>query len=628
MSYVKCTALVLLALVSLVCGGRAYATPCAGLSAITGRDTVCAGDFINLSDSTSGGTWSSSDTTRAIVNPYTGMVTGVYGGSATITYTLSPGCFVTKLMVVNALLPIIGDTAVCAGSTTIFSDLTPGGTWTSNNLGVATVGPGTGIGYGVASGITVITYTLPNGCNRKQTLEVYGLPLNYYVFGGGIYCEGTAGVTIGLDGSDTGINYKLYRNDTAVGDSLNGTGSAIFFGPIAIPGLYRIIAFNIHTGCSKQMSNVATVGITPANVPHVSILSSTGNDTVCILAAATFTAVPVNGGPSPSYNWYVNGASAGSGPTYSYAPNNGDELSVVLHSTAVCALPGSVDTFITIATIPRQTPSVSISVFPSDTVCLYIPVSLVATPAYGGPSPTYRWIKNGLTAAIAPTYSYLPGTGDNILAVIYSDYQCLLVDSAYSNNVNITVQPLLVPTVSIAAHPGTTIGLGQYDTLAVTVINGGSQVHYQWEINSTAVPGATDDTFVSNGFADQDTVTCVVSSVDFCGGQPFYVSLVITDTLVHTLGTLNASGGSDVRLVPNPNNGTFTIDGLLSGGAKEAVVEIADVLGRVVYHEVVPLQKGQLRTGVRMDGGLAGGVYIVRISSGDAVFLKKIVLER
>ncbi len=602
--------------------------PCAGLAPITGHDTVCAGNYVNLYDSTAGGTWSSSDTSKAIVNPATGLVTGILGGSTTITYATSPGCFVTKVIVVNALFPVIGDTSVCAGSTAFFSDLTIGGTWTSNNTSVVSINPASGVAYGVASGITVITYTLANGCHREKTVQVHGLPLNYYVFGGGIYCEGTGGVTIGLDGSDTGVCYKLYRNDTATNDSLFGSGGAIFFGSVTIPGSYTIVGMNVHTGCSKQMSNVAIVGTIPAVVPAVSIISSTGNDTVCIASAATYTAIPVNGGPTPSYHWFVNGASAGTGNTYSYVPNSGDVLYVLMTSTAVCALPGTGDASLLITTIPRVTPSVTLSVAPSDTVCLYTPVTFVTAPTYGGPSPTYRWMKNGITAAIAPSYSYMPANGDFIIAVLFSDYQCLLVDSIYSNPVNITVQPLLIPTVSIAAHPGTTIGIGQYDTLVTTVINGGTHINYQWQINSTIITGATTDTFISNTIADQDTVTCVVTSPEFCGGQPEIVSLVITDTLIPVVGVAGLQDGASVRIMPNPNNGTFSIYGTFPVSESQAEIVITNVVGQRVFYSVTPMQKGMLNTNLHLDDELANSVYIVRVSAGETSVVTRLAVSR
>ena len=627
------TYLLLIATVFLCIGPlsnvMAQPTPCGGLASISGADTACAGAITLLTDSTGGGSWSSSDTALATIDA-SGVLTGVLGGNATITYQLSPGCFVTKHIVVNALLPIHGDTAVCVAAAVYLSDLTTGGSWTSSNVSVATINATTGAAVGVASGNTIITYSLANGCIRKLTLVVNPLPLNYYVFGGGNYCAGTAGATIGLNGSDLDINYELFKNDTGFVDSLHGTGSAIFYGPYADSGNYTIIAVNTITGCSKQMSGVAVIGITPLNIPHVSIHSATG-DTVCVLASATFTVVPVNGGATPYYQWYVNGTAMGTATptdTFSYLPTSGDVVSVTLYSDAVCAIPNTADTSVTVTILPKQTPSVSLSVAPSDSVCEFIPVTLIASPIWGGPSPTYRWIKNGITAVIAPSYSYLPANGDNIICVLYSDYQCLNADTVYStNNINLTVLPLLVPTVTVTARPGTTIGVGERDTVVAHVINGGTALSYQWEIDGIAVPGATSDTFVSNAFANQDTVTCVVTSLNFCGGLPASAYVVITDTMT-TTGITGTALGNEMKIFPNPSSGSFTITGEFFATTGEAEIEITDRPGQSIYKSNVPLYNGRLKAVMDIGDKIAPGIYIVRFSAAGFSSVARLFITR
>ena len=64
-------------------------------SMITGPDTMCAGSIVVLSDSVSGGIWSSAYPGRATVDSLDGEVTGVIG-NATIIYTLSTGCSIDK----------------------------------------------------------------------------------------------------------------------------------------------------------------------------------------------------------------------------------------------------------------------------------------------------------------------------------------------------------------------------------------------------------------------------------------------------------------------------------------------------------------------------------------------------
>ena len=133
---------------------------------INGLSSVCQGATITLSDTSTGGTWTSSNISIASINSTTGIVTGVAGGFTTITYTLtSAACgYVTKSITVNALPGAIAGTLTTAvGASTTLSDAVSGGTWSSSNLAVATVNTTTGVVGGVAAGTTKITYTIPCG---------------------------------------------------------------------------------------------------------------------------------------------------------------------------------------------------------------------------------------------------------------------------------------------------------------------------------------------------------------------------------------------------------------------------------------------------------------------------------
>ena len=596
--------------------------PCSTPAVINGPDTLCAGTTITVSDITTGGTWSSSNTLIATIGSLNGMIAGVSGGTATITYMVAGGCDV------KPILPINGTMQICVGSSGMFSDLSVGGTWTSSNTTVATINSSTGAEDGIASGSSMITYTIPNGCSMRVLATVNPLPVNNYVFGGGYFCAGTPGATIGLDGSDTGINYLLYNGTTLV-DSQYGNGNALYYGPYATAGTYQIYGVNIVTGCLNRMSGEAIIGVIPDNVPFVSISTAVG-DTVCIAASTTFTATPVNAGGSPTFQWYVNYASVGTGNTYNYTPLNGDVVQVVVYSDAVCAIPSTATGTMTMTTIPSVWPSVSISVVPGDTVCEYVPVTIVPSPVYGGPSPIYKWTKNGIVSATGPVYHYLPVSGDNIFCSIYSDYECLIADSAYSNNVNVTVVPLLIPTVTVTAQPGDTLQEGQKDTLIAHVVNGGTLLSYQWEINGVAVPGATLDTFISSSFSGIDTVTCVVSSASFCGGEPVSAFVVIrdTDTVSHVgIAMVRLSPGG-LSVLPNPNKGVFTVNGMFASTTNEVSIEIMDIMGQTVYKRIYPVQNGSLKTQIELREEVANGVYVIHFSADGISGFSKVVLNR
>ena len=142
-------------------------------SAITGASTVCAGSTISLGDIATGGVWSSSNPSAATVNP-AGVVTGVSGGTATISYSVTSTCETLSaiLDVTVGSLPdagsISGIASVCVGSVRSLSESVPGGTWSSANPSVATIladGTVTGISVGTAN----IIYTTTNSCGNNAT---------------------------------------------------------------------------------------------------------------------------------------------------------------------------------------------------------------------------------------------------------------------------------------------------------------------------------------------------------------------------------------------------------------------------------------------------------------------------
>ncbi|NML41670.1 hypothetical protein HHL17_31080, partial [Chitinophaga sp. G-6-1-13] len=156
------------------------------VSPITGTTNVCVGATTNLSSTTTGGVWSSSNTAVATIDA-TGLVAGISAGTATITYvvTNANGCKSqqTTTVTVNALpvvSPITGTTSVCVGVTTTLNNTTPGGIWSSSNNAIATI-DANGLVTGVSAGTATITYevTNANGCKAQQTttVTVNGLPV-------------------------------------------------------------------------------------------------------------------------------------------------------------------------------------------------------------------------------------------------------------------------------------------------------------------------------------------------------------------------------------------------------------------------------------------------------------------
>lgn len=138
------------------------------IPSITGSFTGPIGGTTTLSATPAGGTWSSSAPSVATVSAM-GVVNAVTTGTATISYSLAAGIHATLTVTVTAPAGISGSGNACVGS---FIDLTgspSGGTWSSSNSGIASVGS-TGKVTGVTAGTATISYI--NGPGDFATLVV------------------------------------------------------------------------------------------------------------------------------------------------------------------------------------------------------------------------------------------------------------------------------------------------------------------------------------------------------------------------------------------------------------------------------------------------------------------------
>ncbi|MBX2907205.1 MAG: Ig-like domain-containing protein [Taibaiella sp.] len=246
---------------------------------ITGANTACAGSTSLLSSATPAGTWSSSNLTKASVDASTGLVTGVATGTATISYTLVDGCFATRSFTVNATpAPIAGITMVCEGQTTSLTTTPAGGTWSSNNTLVATVGA-TGFYTGVNAGTTTITNTFSSGCYRTVDVTVNQVPAA--ITGLANLCIGS---TTTLANAVAGGTWTSGSPAVATIDPSTGVVTSIAAGT-------SIISYTLTTGCRSL--TVLTVSSLPAAI--------TGNASVCV-GFSTTLANPNGGGTWSSGN--------------------------------------------------------------------------------------------------------------------------------------------------------------------------------------------------------------------------------------------------------------------------------------------------------------------------------------
>ncbi|HEY4788977.1 MAG TPA: hypothetical protein VIH57_23165, partial [Bacteroidales bacterium] len=111
----------------------------------------------------------------------------------------------------------------------------------------------------------------------------------------GPYCS-TPGVTFGLDGSQTTVNYQLYKDGVAVGSSVAGTGSAISFPAQTATGTYTVTA-TTSNGCIKNMTGSLIILASPS---QPSVITPSKNP-VC--QGDNNITYSVTNDPTVTYSW-------------------------------------------------------------------------------------------------------------------------------------------------------------------------------------------------------------------------------------------------------------------------------------------------------------------------------------
>jgi hypothetical protein len=86
---------------------------------------------------------------------------------------------------------------------------------------------------------------------------------------------------------------------------------------------------------------------------------------------------------------------------------------------------------------------------------------------------------------------------------------------------------------------------------------------------------------------------------------------------------------AEFSLMPNPNNGEFTLKGKLGTANDEALaIEVADMLGRTVYTGTVIAQNGMVNERISLGGSLAAGTYLLNVRSANERTTVRFVIEK
>lgn len=607
---------------------------------ISGSTTACIGSTITLSDATPGGAWSSSNASVATVDPVFGVVTGVSGGTAVISYSVVNSCGISFAILTETIsplpfvAPIGGLTAVCIGSTITLTDATTGGTWSSDNTAIATVDPITGVVSGVSSGPVNINYNYTGVCpvTVSTTISVLLGPAVAPITGTNSECISTS--TTLFDGTPGGV---WSSSNTAI-------ASVDPFGVVTgiTPGT-AIIYYTVTSGCATSATIVDTVfaipvaapitGATPVCAGSTMSLSNTspfgiwtsGNTSVAVVDPFTGIVTGVSSGtamiyytisnicgfaidstmitisPSPVVSGIVaafTSLCAGTTVHLTDATTGGvwsstnTSIATVNTTGLVTGLSSGTDTILYTLSIPggcTNSAMISITVGGSATAGAIIPSGSV-TLCHGhtvtmhittaGTGVTYQWLLNGGALAGATDVNY---TATSI--GIYS----AVIDNGICSGT--------IPGPTVVSPPNPIISFTPPNTLFT-----GSFPAYQWFVNGTPIPGANGSSIhaVSAG-------TYKVVVTDFNGCSDTSGGYVVTGPGVNNVN--GVTNGGDVKVYPNPATSVVRIDAPVSVN-----VSIVSIDGKVLISK---------KDATSIDvSQLAGGMYMIMVYDQSDLLIK------
>ena len=632
--------------------------------AITGNASICAGssqpyNVAQVAEATSytwtipgTGGWS---TVGPVTSNQLSTIAGTQSGNITVTASNFCGTSAPRSIAVTVstipLQPglITGDTNICGGTAQPYSiaavNQATSYTWTIPQNGWTATGAVSTIVSGPLPSLAAIAGTAggtisiaaSNFCGsspaRSVNVTVTNIPARPGVISGpDSLCAGMGGTfSIGYVNEATAYAWTLPSSGGWSGSSVSRTLNAAT--TTAAQAGTASVTVRASNFCGVSQPATKNVWITQPVQPTVTIAAA--NPAACSGQPVIFTATATNGGTQPLYQWRINGQNSG-GPSQipvfnSTSFRNGDVISAVLISNAVCATPiYATSNAIPVQITPTETPGVNINASrAASTLCTGDPVIFTATPLTGGgSSPSFQWRRNGVNVGTnSMTYTDLSLTdGDSVSVIMTSSAACVTVPSAYSNKISVRVWPIVTPSVSISANPGTAIPSGGIVTFTANVTNGGTNPSFQWLKNGQGINGATNSTYTTNTLRNGDVISLQFTADQVCvsGGT----RIVVSNGLAMMISTdVNSAGlsAASLQLYPNPNNGRFTVSMKGSQQGRQLKVEILGVLGQVINHTAVTPDRSDWSVDMNL-GDIAAGVYMLKVS--DALDGRSVVIRR
>lgn len=554
---------------------------------ITGNTTLCPNTSTILSSTTTGGTWSSSDSSVAAVNS-SGQVNGFITGSSIITYTLTDGnnCSNTTntTVTVQAKPVLSGPNSVCIGSTIQLNPST-GGTWTSNQPLIATV-DNNGNVTGLSAGNVTFTYTdSATGCFETTTLvNVQVAPqITVQPTVAQTVCSGNS-ANLSVIATGAGLSYQWYKGSTPLTNGGNFFGvdsAALTINPISLTDAssdyYCVISGNCTPSVtSDSASLVVNEVVSITTQPAASQTYCTGNNVSISISAS---------GTGLTYQWFkglnpltdegsISGANTNNLIINAASTSDaGNDYYCVVSGLAPCTSVNSSFSEVII----DENPSVTSQPATNQTVCAGSNVTF-SVAATGG-SLTYQWYNDTTpltdNASVSGSNSATLTLNNVSLANVSAKYNCHITNSCGTIVSNYSA--LSINETPSILNNGLTVCSGESFSFspvngvpsAANIVPAGTTYSWSAPIVTGGMTGGTaqsgqaviSDVLVNNTSSVQTATYTITPLVGTCPGNTFELVISVNPEPYVNNAIQYVCSGDNFNFLPSNGSGNIVPTG-------------------------------------------------------------------
>ncbi|WP_181163764.1 T9SS type A sorting domain-containing protein [Pontibacter mangrovi] len=491
---------------------------------------------------------------------------------------------------------------------------------------------------------TVLPVSANGSCTQYPgavTIYETPLPVTSYevtVTNNGQYCEGGAGVTVGLNGSQAGVRYQLVKDgvlQTGSGAIVDGTGGAISFGT-RTAGTYTVRATTIQGGtaasCSQDITNGKTVVMNPLplaqSVEGTSYCTNQPGAQLSLAASqAGVTYALYSGGTKLADGANVNGTI-----TFDYAAVAGTSYYIVATNTTTgCSSQFNVPA---ISTETPQPQFVEISIDPNP-LEFGKPAKFTALPTNSGSSPTFQWYKYNFETF---EFEAVEGATGSVYAVDN------LQDDPIKMRVEVTASADACVTNAVALAETGTLDPLPVEIMYFRAVRQGNDAVLEWatameERNSGFEVQVSEDGFsfrklafvpTQNGNTVLKQVYRYTDRENGKRGTRYYrLKQVDEDGAFEYFTTKALNYGevaSQVKAFPNPFTTQITLD-IAAEQSGMAQVAMYNAVGRQLLERTIEVEAGFNTAVLQVSPDLPHGVYFVRVLLEGNVYNLKLLKE-